>query len=425
MYIAISRRLGQRYAIVVAGVTFFSLLCAAGLRSVPGVLLIPWQEAFGWSRDIISLAAAVGILLFGLMGPFAGALMQQIGIKRTMIGGLTLMALSTGSSVFMTAPWQLIATWGVLSGIGSGCVSAVLSATIVNRWFVTNRGVAIGFLSASTATGTLIFLPALAAIADNDGWRPVVLVVSAVAALLVPLVWLLLPESPQAIGVLPFGAPADAPPAPVAVRANPVRTAFDALGRAASKMDFWLLFATFFICGFTTNGLIGTHLISLCADHGFPEVRAASLLALMGIFDIVGTTGSGWLTDRFDARKLLCAYYGLRGLSLIYLPFSDFSIFGLSIFAVFYGLDWLATVPPTLKLANRAFGERQAPIIFGWIFTGHQLGAACAAFIAGSLRTAEGNYVQAFVLAGATGLIAAGLALLIGRSGSAPAPVAA
>jgi predicted MFS family arabinose efflux permease len=272
----------------------------------------------------------------------------------------------------------------------------------------------MGLLSASAATGTLIFLPGLAWLAEHEGWRAVVIAVGSAALILAPVAFMLMPESPERAGLKPFGADADWTPPPAST-ANPLAAAIGGLVDAARRRDFWLLFATFFVCGFTTNGLVGTHLISLCADHGLPEVRAAGLLALMGVFDLIGTTASGWLTDRYDPRKLLFAYYGLRGISLIYLPFSDFSVFGLSMFAVFYGLDWIATIPPTLRLATEAFGEKRAPIVFGWIVAGHQLGAASAALFAGVMRTVEGRYLEAFVIAGATGIAAAGMALLVGR----------
>src|SRR6266567_2376711 len=279
--------------------------------------------------SVISSSAAIGIFLYGLAGPFAAAVMQRFGIRRTVLGALALMSASTGASYFMTTPWQLFLTWGLLSGIGSGAVANVLGATIVNRWFTTNRGLVMGLLTASTATGTLIFMPGLAALVEWGGWQPVVLTVAACSAALMPLVSVLVPERPAAIGLRSYGSTHDDTP-------------------AAKVPTFWFLFATFFICGFTTNGLVGTHLIAFCGDHGIFEVQAASLLALMGFFDLFGTTLSGWLTDRFDPRKLLFFYYGLRGLSLIYLPYSDFSFVSLSVFAVFYGLDWIATVPPTL-----------------------------------------------------------------------------
>ncbi len=413
MAISIKRPFGQKYAFVVVGVVFLALLVSAGRASAPGVLLLPLQEAFGWSRGIISFSAGMGIFLYGLAGPFAAAAMQTFGIRRTMMIALAMMSAATFTSGFMSEAWHLIITWGIVGGIAGGGVAIVLAGTVANRWFSTHRGLVMGLLTASTATGTLLFLPALAALVEYAGWRAVVWTVSGAAAVLVPLVWLLVPERPESIGVLPYGATAPTPPAPS--RGNPIVVAFKTLGMAVKRRDFWLLFATFFICGFTTNGLVGTHMIALCSDNGIPEVRAAGLLAMMGFFDLFGTTASGWLTDRYDARKLLFVYYALRGLSLIYLPFSDFSFYGLSLFAVFYGLDWIATVPPTLKLATQSFGERDAPIVFGWIVAGHQLGAASAAVFAGVMRDANGTYLQAFVIAGATGALAAVLSLLIGR----------
>lgn len=414
MTISLFRSLGQKYAFVVVGVIFLALLVSAGRASAPGVLLMPLENTFGWSRGVISFSAGLGIFLYGLTGPFAAAAMQTFGIRRTVMGALALMSLATFTSGFMSEPWHLIITWGIVAGIAGGGVAIVLAGTIANRWFTTHRGLVMGLLTASTATGTLLFLPAPAALAEYAGWRSVVWSVAGASALLVPLVWLLIPERPESIGILPYGATEPAPPAPP--RGNPIVTAFKGLAMAVRSGDFWLLFATFFICGFTTNGLVGTHMIALCSDNGIPEVKAAGLLALMGFFDLFGTTASGWLTDRYDARKLLFAYYALRGLSLIYLPFSDFSFYGLSLFAVFYGLDWIATVPPTLKLTTKAFGDRDAPIVFGWIVAGHQLGAASAAVFAGIMREANGSYLEAFVIAGATGAVAAVLSLLIGRS---------
>ncbi|MEJ1968020.1 MAG: MFS transporter [Rhizomicrobium sp.] len=403
---------GRPYALIVVAIVFVALLAAAGLRSTPAVLMVPWEQSFGWSRATISFAAATGIFLFGLTGPFAAAAMQRFGVRRTMLAALALMSASTGLSLAMTQAWQLVLLWGVLSGLGSGCIANVLSATIANRWFVSHRGLVTGLLAASTSTGTLVFFPALSAILERGGWKPVVVVVSLALAALIPLVAFLLPERPADVGETPFGADADHA-VPVPSRANPLRTAFGALAEGARSRDFWLLAGTFFVCGLTTNGLVGTHMIALCSDHGLAEVTAGSLLAMMGVFDLVGTTASGWLTDRFDPRKLLFAYYGLRGLSLIYLPYADFTFFGLSFFAVFYGLDWIATVPPTIALANKAFGEQRAPVIFGWISASHQVGAATAAFLAGAARSASGSYLDAFVMAGIVAVGAAFLSLFI------------
>ena len=420
----LKRPFGQNYAFVVVAVIFLALLSSAGLRATPGVLMLPLQTAFGWNVGVISLSAAIGIFLYGLAGPFAAAVMQRFGIRRTVLGALTLMSASIGASYFMTAPWELFLTWGLLSGIGSGAVANVLGATIVNRWFTTNRGLVMGLLTASTATGTLIFTPGLAALVEWGGWKPVVLTVAACCAALIPLVYVLVPERPASIGLRSFGSQHDDHPAPPA-QGNPFTAAFSNLARAATTRAFWFLFTTFFICGFTTNGLVGIHLIAFCSDHGIVEMQAASLLALMGFFDLFGTTFSGWLTDRFDPRKLLFFYYGLRGLSLIYLPYSDFSLVGLSVFAVFYGLDWLATVPPTVSIANEAFGDKNAPLVFGWVAAGHQLGAACAALFAGFMRSAQGDYLQAFMIAGATGIVAAVLSLMIGRRPAQPVLAAA
>ncbi|CAB5512204.1 L-lactate transporter [Achromobacter anxifer] len=416
------QRAGQKYAFVVVAVIFLSLLVSAGLRSSPSVLLVPLEETFGWSRSTISLAAAVGIFLYGMVGPFAAAAMERFGLRRVLIGALALMAASSAASAFMTQPWHLLLTWGVFSGLGSGAVAVVLGATVVNRWFSKHRGVMMGLLTASSATGTLVFLPVLAALASSGDWTRVVWAVAGAAAALVPLAWWLVPDRPSSVGLVPFGSDPHAPPAPAAPRTGLLAATFGALARASRTRTFWFLFATFFVCGFTTNGLVGTHLIALCGDHGMPEVQAAGLLALMGVFDLFGTTASGWLTDRYDPRKLLFVYYGLRGLSLIYLPYSDFSFYSLSIFAIFFGLDWIATVPPTLRLTTEAFGERDAPIVFGWIVAGHQLGAASAAWMAGAVREAQGSYLMAFVISGTTGLIAAVIALMIGRKRVVPQP---
>jgi MFS family permease len=414
---------GRHYALAVVAVIFTALLAAAGLRSTPGVLMVPWGTAFGWSRGTISFAAATGLFLFGLTGPFAAAAMQRFGIRATVMVALALMGLSSALSLFMTQPWQLIATWGVVSGIGSGCVTNVLSATIVNRWFVTNRGLVMGLFAASTSTGTLVFIPVLSAIAQGHGWKPVVTCVAVAMAVLIPLVFFALPEWPADVGQTPFGA-GPGHPAPVRMAGNPLKTAFSALAEGSRSRDFWLLAGSFFVCGFTTNGLVGTHMIALCQDHGLAAVAAGGLLAIMGLFDLLGTTASGWLTDRVEPKKLLFAYYGLRGLSLIYLPFAHFTFFGLSLFAVFYGLDWIATVPPTLALANRAFGTHKAPILFGWISASHQIGAATAALFAGMSRTATGSYLQSFVAAGFVAILAAFLVLMIGTKGRETASLA-
>jgi MFS family permease len=403
----------------VLAATFVVLLAAAGVRSTPSVLIVPLEQEFHWSRATISLAVSISILLYGLMGPFAGALMQRLGVRRTSLIAMSMLAIGVALATRVTRPWQLVLLWGVFVGTGTGMAAIVLGATIVNRWFVTRRGLALGILTASTATGQLVFLPLLASIVERHGWRPAVLLVAGAAALTVPVIALFMRERPDDLGILPFGGTTN----DVAVgesTQNPAIIALVALRDGARSRDFWLLFATFFICGASTNGLVGTHLIPAAHDHGIPEVRAAGLLALMGVFDLVGTTGSGWLSDRWSGRWLLAWYYTLRGLSLMFLPVAlSGAETGLWVFAVWYGLDWIATVPPTVKLATDAFGVARAPIMFGWIAAGHQLGAALTAYAAGWIRTTAGDYRLAFLGSGALCLLAAALALAIGRSGRA------
>lgn len=410
----LARRLpaGVHYAWIVVAVTFLILLAGAGVRATPSVLIVPLEQAFGWSPAVISFAISLNILLYGLLGPFAAALMQKTGIRRAALGALALIAVTVASSGFMTAPWQLVLTWGVLVGSGCGVIALVLGATVVNRWFTERRGLAMGIVTASSATGQLVFLPLLARVAESGGWRPVVWIVAGAVTAIIPLVALLLPERPADVGQIPYGDTGERPDA--AAGANPLAHALAVLGRSVKSGDFWLLSLSFFVCGASTNGLVGTHLISYCFDHGIPEASGAGLLAAMGLFDIVGTTLSGWLSDRYSNRILLMWYYGLRGLSLLYLPYSDFSFASLSVFAVFYGLDWIATVPPTVRLATDVFGKADAPVVFGWILAAHQVGASAIALLAGVLRADLGSYVASFLISGVLCLMAAILVLWIG-----------
>jgi sugar phosphate permease len=399
---------------IVAGLTFVTLLVAAGIRSAPGVMMVPLETEFGWSRATISVAISVNLLLYGLMAPFAAALMDRFGVRQTMVVALSVLAIGVATTTAMGAPWQMVVLWGIVVGSGSGSIALVLGATVVTRWFDAWRGTVMGVLSAANATGQLVFLPLMALAVQHWGWRVAVLLIAAAAALLVPVVWLLMRERPADLGLWPVGAN-EAPPA-LPSHGNPAWTAIVVLGEGLRSRDFWLLAGGFFVCGLSTNGLIGTHLIPACFDHGIPEVRAAGLLALMGAFDLVGTTLSGWLSDRWDSRRLLFWYYGLRGLSLIFLDAAfGPDVFGLWLFAVFYGLDWIATVPPTVKLAAQSFGRERAGVMFGWIFAAHQIGAAVAAFGAGWIRTDLGDYWLAFVISGIACLIAAIMSLMVGR----------
>ncbi|PWC48530.1 MFS transporter (plasmid) [Azospirillum melinis] len=408
---ALARR-DIHYAWVVVAVTFLSMLVSAGAVGAPGVLLLPLQREFGWDTADISTAMAIRLLLFGLMGPFAAAMINRFGVRRMVLSSLTLVGSGLLASLAMREVWQLILLWGFVVGFGTGLTAMVLGATIATRWFVARRGLVIGLLTASSATGQLVFMPLLSMLTEAYGWRTAIALLCSLIAVAALAMLALMRDRPADLGLSAFGEVGAA--APAAPAGAILSAALGALRDAAGTRAFWVLFATFFICGASTNGLIQTHLIPLCVDFSVPEVQAAGLLALMGIFDFVGTVGSGWLSDRYDNRWLLVWYYGLRGLSLLYLPYSDFTLYGLSVFAVFYGLDWIATVPPTVRLTAERFGRERANLVFGWIFAGHQLGAATAAFGAGLSRTALQSYLPAFATAGALCLLAAVLVPLVG-----------
>ncbi|MGH7042895.1 MAG: MFS transporter, partial [Acetobacteraceae bacterium] len=366
----VSQRLAARlsgrlhYGWVVAFTTFAVIICAVGVRAAPGVLIVPLERQFGWDAATISGAISLNIALFGLGGPFAAALIRTVGLRPTVLASMALLAFGAGLSGFIAHPWQLYLTWGVLVGLGASVGMLALAAAVANEWFVARRGFVVGMLTAGNATGQVIFLPLLAHISDVAGWTWVPWTSALALLAMMPVAWLLLAESPGAVGLAPYGVSRKEAPAP-RPSGNPFAIALAGLARGAHSVDFWLLTGSFAICGFSTYGLVLTHLIPYCADHGIPAVTAASVLAAIGVFDFFGTLGSGWLTDRFDSRYLLFWYYGLRGLSLIYLPFTDFTFYGLSLFAMFYGLDWIATVPPTVKLTSQYFGSERTNVVFG------------------------------------------------------------
>ncbi|MBV6321401.1 MFS transporter [Duganella violaceipulchra] len=416
------QRRGLHFSWVIVAITFLTGLSSSAALGLPGALLQPLAREFGWDVEQISSALAVRFVLFGLMGPFAAILMERFGLRNVVVTALTLVASGLALATQMTQFWQLVLFWGVMLGVGSGMTALVLSAVVSTRWFDSHRGLVVGMLTAASATGQLVFLPIGAWLIEHYGWRTAVIPVLLACALVALLVLLLMRNRPNEVGLAPYGAPEGTPVAPLA---PPMRitfaTPFKVLAGVANNRVFWILFGTFFICGLSTNGLIQTHFISLCGDAGLSAVPAASVLAMMGAFDLVGTIASGWLSDRYDNRKLLCMYYGLRGLSLFWLPYSEFTLYGLSLFAMFYGLDWIATVPPTVRLAGATFGKEQAGMVFGWVFAGHQLGAAVAAYGAGRVRTLMLTYNPALFAAGAACLVAAGVILLIRK----PAVVAA
>jgi sugar phosphate permease len=400
------------YAWVVAIVTFLTLLITAGIRATPGLLMVPLESEFGWSRAVISAAVAINIALFGLIGPFAASAMDRWGLRRLVVCALALLAVSVALTTQMHSQWHVTLLWGVCVGTGTGVTSMVLAAVVATRWFDARRGTVLGALSAANATGQLVFLPLLARVVERNGWRAAALLVAGAAVVVFAVVLIFMRDRPEDIGLRPYGQQPDAnrTAAPTAL------APFAALRMAARSRAFWVLAGTFFVCGASTNGLIGTHLIAACHDYGIPQMRSAQLLAVMGIFDIIGTTASGWLTDRYSSRHLLFGYYTLRGLSLLYLPFTlQSGAAGLGMFAVFYGLDWIATVPPTVRLTGEAFGRENTGVVYGWIGASHQLGASLAAFGAGAIRTVAGDYRLAFWIAGVLCVLAGLSFLTIGR----------
>ncbi len=412
------------YGWIVVGVTFLVLLVASGVRGAPGVLIVPMQDEFGWTRAGISLPISIGLLVYGIVGPFSAAFIDRFGMRTVVLVALGFLLLGLVPTVFITAIWQLIPLWGVFAGLGTGIAAMILAAMVSNRWFVKRRGLVMGLLTGSAAAGSLIFLPTLASVAVTFGWRWSVAISCIAVAVAIPAVVLFLRDKPSDIGIKPYGAPEDF--VEVAIpRANPFTATFDALGEGMRSRDFWLLGGSFFVCGASTLGLIGTHFIPACVDHGIPEATAAGVLAFMGIFNFIGTTASGWMSDRVDSRYLLFWYYALRGVSLLFLPYAlNLSLWGLSLFGVFYGLDWIATVPPTVRLSVNAFGPQRANIMYGWVMVCHQIGAAAAAYGAGLVHNLYGDYWSAFVFAGALCFVASFLVLRIGtasRTGRRPA----
>jgi MFS family permease len=416
---ALARR-NIHYGWAMVGVTFLTALITAGTVGAPGVFIVPLQKEFGWSPAEISSALSIRFILFGLMAPFAAALLNRYGLRNVTLSALLVVASGLVASLAMTKVWHLVLLWGVVIGVGTGMTALVLGATVAARWFAARRGLVVGILTASVATGQLVFLPLLATLTDRYGWRVALALVCVMLGVAAFAVLMIMRDRPSDLGLRPFGDDegTEPLPAPPPNTAPIMAAALGTLRDASKSRAFWILFATFFICGASTNGLIQVHLIPMCLDFGIPQVQAASLLAAMGIFDFFGTIVSGWLSDRYDNRYLLFWYYGLRGLSLLFLPFTNFSFYGLSLFAMFYGLDWIATVPPTVRLTAQRFGPERANLVFGWIFAGHQLGAATAAFGAGLSRTVYATYLPAFFVAGALCVVASVIVLAISR----PAP---
>jgi MFS family permease len=433
-----ARRRRIHPAWVVAGVAFLALVGAAGFRAAPGVLMVPLQQEFGWSTTVLSAAVSINLVLFGLTAPFAAALMERFGIRAVTATALVMIGAGSALTVLVSQSWQILLTWGLLIGLGTGSMALVFAATIANTWFSKSRGLVIGILTAGSAAGQLVFLPFIAMLAQDPGWRQASLLIAAGALAVVPLVLKFLKNSPADVGALPYGetepeeeAAASAPAAAAADSersSNAAVRALQVLKRASRERTFWALVAGFAICGATTNGLIGTHFIPSAHDHGMPETTAAGLLAVVGIFDILGTIASGWLTDRYNPKVLLAVYYQFRGIGLLVLPLLLSATVqpSMIVFVVIYGLDWVATVPPTAAICRKTFGA-DGSVVFGWVFAAHQLGAAAAALGAGAIRDSTGEYTYAWFGAAAMCTVAAVISATIRKDKTVkePVPVAA
>lgn len=423
-----ARRGNLYYGWVVVGVVFLALLVSAGIRAAPTVLINPLEEELGWGRATISFAVSIGLLLYGLAGPVAGYLMDRLGPKLMTIAGLAVIGASTVAGAAVTQLWQLNLFWGVLSGLGTGIVAPVLGATVANRWFVERRGLVLGIFGAAASAGQLLAVPALMWLVVVSGWRTGTLYLAVATLLVIIPVLLLMRDDPARMGLRPYGqeegAREDAPaasPAPEPGTVEPSGSGGGVILRALRSPVFWLLSGSFFICGATSNGIVGVHFVPYSIDHGLPKVTAAGVLALMGAMNFVGTIASGWLTDRYDPRKLLAIYYTGRGLSLLLLPFV-ISFEGLAVFAIFFGLDYIATVPPTVALVADRFGRANVGTVFGWVFFSHQLGAASASYLGGVARDTLGNYTLAFLSAGVLAFLGALMALGVARKDHTPPP---
>ena len=401
------------YGWLVLALSFLTTLTGAGIRSSPTVLIHPLEMEFGWSRAAIASAISLNLLLFGVAAPISGWLLDRFGARRVMLGSLSLLLVGVSATMVMRELWQLFLLWGIVVGLGAGGVGSVLSATVANRWFVARRGLALGILNSASSTGQLIFIPLFMALIVFSGWRTGSFILAVVCLILIPMVFLWMCNDPADLGLEPYGSgkPGVSPGGGLAALRGAARSSEGvSIREAFSSSTFWLLAGSFFICGGTANGLIGTHLIPHSIDHGIPQVTAAATVGVMGGLNFVGTILSGWMIDRVQPRKWLSLIFALRGVSLFILPFvTDFS--GLFIFAVIYGLDWFATVPPTIAITADTFGRQSVGRIYGWIFLSHQIGAALMASGAGAIRVWLGDYQFAFLAGGSIAMVAAGLAL--------------
>jgi sugar phosphate permease len=410
------------YGWLVVALCFMTTLISAGIRSSPSVLIKPLEAEFGWSRAMIASAISMNLLLFGVAAPISGYLIDRFGPRKVMLGSLCLLITGVSGTVVMYQFWQFFLVWGIIVGLGAGGVGSVLTATVGNRWFVAHRGVALGVLGSASSTGQLIFLPFFMWMISTSGWRIGSTTLIIFAILLLPLLFIFMRDDPAEVGLEPYGAgQAVIGGGTASLRGMSSKNATITVREVVSNPTFWLLCGTFSVCGGTANGLIGTHLIPHEIEIGIPQVAAASLIGIMGTVNIVGTTFSGWMIDKVSPQKWLSLVFALRGVSLLILPFVR-SFSGLVIFAIIYGLDWFATVPPSMAITADTFGRHNVGKVYGWIFMSHQIGAAIMASAAGAVRDHLGEYNAAFMAGGFIAMIAAGLALQIKTKPKEAAP---
>ena len=404
-----SRRLHPAW-IVLAAVTL-CLLASTGVRAVFSVYIKPIEAETGWSRGAMSIAAAISLLLLGATGPLAGRLADRWGPRRVIVIALALLGIGSIASAFIESLWQLYVTVGVLMSVGAGGAALSTGSAVVARWFETHRGAAMGLAAGGMSAGQLVMIPLATALTLAWGWRASFLWLGlGLLALVLPLGAWLVRNAPEERGLRPYGA------AGAALTLAQARAAQQAgrvtITEAAQTLPFWLLMATFFVCGYTSVGMIGTHFIPHALEHNFTPMQASTALGVMGAMNIVGTVGSGWLCDRVGRRGPLAIFYFVRGLSLLFLLYV-WNVPSLHFWAALFGLNYISTVPPTTTLTANIYGRFSVGELSGWIFFSHQVGAAIAAALAGWVYEWTGSYGPAFVSAGLMGFLAAGMALMI------------
>ena len=405
------KEFGIHYGWVMAVMAFLTTISSSAAVSTPQVLIIPLTESFGWNISDVTSASALMFIILASLAPFGGALMLRIGLPNVIIISSILIISGLLICISVSEKWHLLLGIGVCLGSASGILGLSLAATVATRWFNKKRGLVVGILTSGFAAGQLTFIPFMAWITTQYDWRYCVLppLFGSIACAI--LFFLFGKNWPSDLGLPPLGD-SDIQKPPPLPKENPVTLSFRNLFLGLRHPAFWILAITFFICGLTSNGLILQHFIPFCGDNNIGIVMASSYLAIMGIFNFLGTMGSGWLSDRYDNYILLGIYYMFRGISLIYLPYSNLDFLSLTIWAIFFGLDFIATVPPTVKLASKYFGTIQGPVLFGWIFSAHQFGAAFAAYGAGVARDSLLTYLPVFIWAGFASFMATILILI-------------